>query len=166
MLRFILSVVLLALGPLTAAAQTLATTDDNRRVILNVDGTWRYQNEEDAPSGDQSVQIGVNRIESVFDGYSCAIEVSVENRFLQTIHSALVRLYFLDIDKNVIASDTLIIGNLAAGHSSRDNRSLINAPCQYFDSVSFDVEDCTLLPRGSCGPYFRAREGSVLTINF
>ena len=166
MARFLVSFVLLMFLPFVAAAETLATTDDNRRVILSPDGTWRYQNENALPQSDESVQIGVTRIEAVFDGYSCAIEVRADNLFRQTIQSAIVRLHFLDLETNVFASDMLIIGNLAAGHSTRDSRSLVNAPCEYFDSVSYEVEECNLLPRGNCAPHFRPREDSVLAINY
>jgi len=155
------------LGSSAAGAQTPATTDDNRRVILHENGRREYLNPPEGVETVEPVTFGVTRVEPTTpDRPSCTVLSQFRNESSRTIGSAAVGLMFYDVSGNMIADDVVWLGNLAPGHASREERLPVNLHCENFASVSFDVRHCYFVPRGSCEGHVRPAEDTVLPVNF
>ena len=153
--------------PSLAGADMLATTDDNRRVILNPDGTWALLN----PLGeDNDVNVitfgvvGLEPLEAVRP--TCAVLSRFDNDSGLTIGTATIELLFFDPTGNIIATEVEWIGNLPTGHATREQRLLVDLHCQNFASVSMNVRQCLFVPPGDCSDVFRPREDSAIPVNF
>ena len=163
----LITCLLTAVLPSMAVADTMATTDDNRRVVLHPDGTWALAN---PPGEDNNVNVitfgvvGVEPLEAVRP--TCAVLSRFDNDSGLTIGSATVELLFFDLTGNMIASELEWIGNLSSGHATREQRLLVDLHCQNFASVSMNVRQCSFVPRGDCTGVFRPREDSLIPVNF
>lgn len=161
---------LVALGCLissAAGAQSLATTDDNRRVILHENGRWEYLNPPEGVETVEPITFGVTSIEPTSpDRPSCTVLSQFRNESSRAVGSAAVQLMFYDVSGNIIAEDVVWLGNLSPGHASREERLLVNLHCENFASVSYDVRHCYFVPRGSCESNIRPAQETVIPVNF
>ena len=156
----------LLLSAPTADAQTMATTDDGRRVVLHPNGIWESAAPVDGEDA-AAVIFGITALEPTSpDRPSCTVLSRFDNETDFAVGSAAIDVQYYDMDGNMIVSEVEWIGNLASGHSSREQRLLVALHCQNFARAFLRVRHCYFAPRGDCETAFRSHPDTVIPVNF